>query len=165
MPQNVKIGVIGCNIYLKIVCFCLAWKGVIASTASVHGYATAHWSERSSVVCLLYLVYFNLSPSIIWSPMVGVPLSDVCYTSGKGDVFGDQFWRESSIVQSAANVRALTYCDLNMIKRDKLIEVLDFYHAFAISFARNIQLTYNLRHRVSRSGVVSSLNGIPLNSI
>jgi len=69
--------------------------------------------------------------------------------SGKGDVFGDQFWKESTIVQSAANVRALTYCDLNVIKRDKLLEVLNFYQAFALSFSRNIQLTYNLRHRVS----------------
>jgi len=116
-------------------------------------------------------------------------------TTGKGDVFGDQFWKESTIVQSAANVRALTYCDLNVIKRDKLLEVLNFYQAltycdlnvikrdkllevlnfyqalwycdlnvikrdkllevlnfyqaFALSFSRNIQLTYNLRHRVS----------------
>jgi len=50
--------------------------------------------------------------------------------------------------QSAANVRALTYCDLHTIKRDKLLEVLDFYQAFANSFARNLLLTYNLRHRV-----------------
>lgn len=49
--------------------------------------------------------------------------------------------------QSAANVRALTYCDLHAIKRDKLLEVLQFYSAFAISFCRNLVLTYNLRHR------------------
>jgi len=52
---------------------------------------------------------------------------------GKGDVFGDQFWKESTIVQSAANVRALTYCDLNVVKRDKLLEVLNFYQAFTLS--------------------------------
>jgi hypothetical protein len=46
-------------------------------------------------------------------------------------------------------VRALTYCDLHTIKRDKLLEVLDFYQAFANSFARNLVLTYTLRHRVS----------------
>ena len=69
---------------------------------------------------------------------------------GKGDVFGDTFWKEGSVGQSAANVRALTYCDLHAIKRDKLIEVLDFYHAFANSFARNLILTYNLRHRVRK---------------
>lgn len=64
-------------------------------------------------------------------------------------MFGDTFWKEGTVGQSAANVRALTYCDLHAIKRDKLIEVLDFYHAFANSFARNLVLTYNLRHRVS----------------
>lgn len=67
---------------------------------------------------------------------------------GKGDVFGDVFWKEVNVVQSAANVRALTYCDLNIIKRDRLLEVLDFYQGFANSFARNLTLTYNLRHRV-----------------
>lgn len=69
---------------------------------------------------------------------------------GKGDVFGDSFWKDNAIGQSAANVRALTYCDLHTIKRDKLLEVLDFYQAFANSFARNLVLTYNLRHRVSK---------------
>ena len=77
------------------------------------------------------------------------PFLDCCDGSGKGDVFGDTFWKEGTVGQSAANVRALTYCDLHAIKRDKLIEVLDFYHAFANSFARNLILTYNLRHRVS----------------
>ena len=67
---------------------------------------------------------------------------------GKGDVFGDNFWKEGSFGQSTANVRALTYCDLHIIKRERLLEVLEFYHAFANSFARNLTLTYNLRHRV-----------------
>ncbi|PIK34696.1 putative potassium voltage-gated channel subfamily H member 1 isoform X2 [Apostichopus japonicus] len=66
---------------------------------------------------------------------------------GKGDVFGDQFWRETTLGQSAANVKALTYCDLHSIKRDDLIDVLSFYTGFANSFARNMVLTYNLRHR------------------
>ncbi|KAI5699483.1 hypothetical protein M8J75_003699 [Diaphorina citri] len=67
---------------------------------------------------------------------------------GKGDVFGDSFWKDNAVGQSAANVRALTYCDLHTIKRDRLLEVLDFYQAFANSFARNLLLTYNLRHRL-----------------
>ncbi|XP_021340562.1 potassium voltage-gated channel subfamily H member 1-like [Mizuhopecten yessoensis] len=66
----------------------------------------------------------------------------------KGDVFGDNFWKEQSIGQSTANVRALTYCDLHTIKRVRILEVLEFYHAFANSFARNLTLTYNLRHRL-----------------
>lgn len=63
-------------------------------------------------------------------------------------MFGDQFWKNQGVGQSAANVRALTYCDLHSIKRDKLLEVLAFYKAFALSFARNLTLTYNLRHRM-----------------
>lgn len=62
-------------------------------------------------------------------------------------MFGDQFWKNQAVGQSAANVRALTYCDLHAIKRDKLLEVLEFYKAFSLSFARNLTLTYNLRHR------------------
>ncbi|XP_006814756.1 voltage-gated delayed rectifier potassium channel KCNH1-like [Saccoglossus kowalevskii] len=67
---------------------------------------------------------------------------------GKGDVFGDNFWKEQNLGQAAANVRALTYCDLHAIKREDLLEVLDFYVNFAQSFARNMVLTYNLRNRL-----------------
>ena len=68
---------------------------------------------------------------------------------GKGDVFGDCFWKEPSDVgQAVANVRALTYCDIHLVNREKLLEVLDFYKAFAQSFSRNLILTYNLRNRV-----------------
>ncbi|CAH1263880.1 potassium voltage-gated channel subfamily H member 1-like isoform X1 [Branchiostoma lanceolatum] len=67
---------------------------------------------------------------------------------GKGDVFGDNFWKEPTLGQSCANVRALTYCDLHVIKRDGLMQVLEFYTAFANSFSRNLVLTYNLRHRL-----------------
>ena len=78
-------------------------------------------------------------------------------STGQGDVFGDTFWKDPTVGQAAANVRALTYCDLHTIKRDKLLEVLDFYHAFANSFARNLVLTYNLRHRVSALSFVSCI--------
>jgi hypothetical protein len=66
----------------------------------------------------------------------------------KGDVTGDVFWKEKVIGKSAANVRALTYCDLHTIKRDRLLEVLAFYQPFANSFTRKMVLTYNLRHRM-----------------
>ena len=71
--------------------------------------------------------------------------------SGTNDVFGDDFWSKNrdSVGQSTANVRALTYCNIHQIRRERLLEVLDFYHSFSISFARNMILTYNLRHRVS----------------
>ncbi len=68
---------------------------------------------------------------------------------GKGDVFGDCFWKDQEVGQAVANVRALTYCDLHLVNRERLLEVLDFYKAFAQSFARNLVLTYNLRNRVS----------------
>ncbi|XP_040042776.2 potassium voltage-gated channel subfamily H member 1b [Gasterosteus aculeatus] len=67
---------------------------------------------------------------------------------GKGDVFGAVFWKEMTLAQSCANVRALTYCDLHIIKRDALQKVLEFYAAFANHFARNLVLTYNLRKRI-----------------
>ncbi|XP_041839004.1 potassium voltage-gated channel subfamily H member 1b [Melanotaenia boesemani] len=67
---------------------------------------------------------------------------------GKGDVFGDVFWKEMTLAQSCANVRALTYCDLHIIKRDALQKVLKFYSNFANHFARNLVLTYNLRKRI-----------------
>jgi len=73
-----------------------------------------------------------LPPNFLALPKNCMP--DCWCVKGKGDVFGDQFWKESTIVQSAANVRALTYCDLNVIKRDKLLDVLNFYQAFALSF-------------------------------
>ncbi|XP_015238401.1 PREDICTED: potassium voltage-gated channel subfamily H member 1-like isoform X1 [Cyprinodon variegatus] len=67
---------------------------------------------------------------------------------GKGDVFGDVFWKEVTLAPACANVRALTYCDLHVIKRDALQKVLEFYTAFANHFSRNLLLTYNLRKRI-----------------
>uniref|UniRef100_A0A667XDA4 Potassium voltage-gated channel, subfamily H (eag-related), member 1b n=1 Tax=Myripristis murdjan TaxID=586833 RepID=A0A667XDA4_9TELE len=67
---------------------------------------------------------------------------------GKGDVFGDVFWKEVTLAQACANVRALTYCDLHIIKRDALQKVLEFYSAFSNHFSRNLLLTYNLRKRI-----------------
>ncbi|XP_016297630.1 potassium voltage-gated channel subfamily H member 1-like isoform X1 [Sinocyclocheilus anshuiensis] len=67
---------------------------------------------------------------------------------GKGDVFGDVFWKEVTLAQACANVRALTYCDLHVVKRDALQKVLEFYTAFSNHFSRNLLLTYNLRKRL-----------------
>ncbi|XP_042247422.1 potassium voltage-gated channel subfamily H member 5-like isoform X2 [Thunnus thynnus] len=67
---------------------------------------------------------------------------------GKGDVFGDVFWKETTLARACANVRALTYCDLHVIRREALMRVLDFYTAFANSFSRNLILTCNLRKRI-----------------
>ncbi|XP_029352967.1 potassium voltage-gated channel subfamily H member 5a [Echeneis naucrates] len=66
---------------------------------------------------------------------------------GRGDVFGDAFWKETTLARACANVRALTYCDLHVIRREALMRVLEFYTAFASSFSRNLILTCNLRKR------------------
>ncbi|CAK8674873.1 unnamed protein product [Clavelina lepadiformis] len=65
----------------------------------------------------------------------------------KGDVFGDTFWENGNVGQSASHVRALTYCDLHSIKRDVLLRVLRFYQSFAPSFSKKMVLTFNLRKR------------------
>ena len=78
-----------------------------------------------------------------------IKLNLTVFMIGKGDVFGDAFWKDIEMGQAAANVRALTYCDIHVVNREKLLEVLDFYKAFTTSFSRNLILTYNLRNRVS----------------
>ena len=35
-----------------------------------------------------------------------------------GDVFGDAAWRDNKIAKSAVHVRALTYCDIHMGRRN-----------------------------------------------
>lgn len=68
---------------------------------------------------------------------------------GRGDVFGEPFWKDPNrMSHSSATVRALTYCDLHYIKKDRLLHVLDFYTAFANSFARNLVLSYDLKTRL-----------------
>lgn len=102
------------------------------------------WSK--SMIGLLYFpcLFFSLSYKLLWYFCFVL----FCFFPGKGDVFGDVFWKEATLAQSCANVRALTYCDLHVIKRDALQKVLEFYTAFSHSFSRNLILTYNLRKRV-----------------
>lgn len=66
-------------------------------------------------------------------------------------MFGDVFWKETTPARACANVRALTYCDLHVIRREALMKVLEFYTAFANTFSRNLILTCNLRKRVKPS--------------
>jgi potassium voltage-gated channel Eag-related subfamily H protein 5 len=51
------------------------------------------------------------------------------------------------VAKSAVHVRALTYCDIHMINIEKLKEILEFYKAFAQTFARNLILTFDLSKR------------------
>lgn len=72
-------------------------------------------------------------------------------------MFGDVFWKETTQARACANVRALTYCDLHVIRREALMRVLEFYTAFANTFSRNLILTCNLRKRVQTTLELSAL--------
>ena len=54
---------------------------------------------------------------------------------------------QDPVVKSSADVRALTYCDLECIHIPGLMEVLKLHQDFQDQFATDIQhdLTYNLR--------------------
>ena len=54
-------------------------------------------------------------------------MSVLIVTKGKGDSFGDQSYQESTVGQSMASVRALTYCDLHIIRRCQLRDVIDLW--------------------------------------
>lgn len=95
-----------------------------------------------------YYIYNWIKIVIIIRTGVDPWIHVLYYFPGKGDVFGDIFWKETTLAHACANVRALTYCDLHIIKREALLKVLDFYTAFANSFSRNLTLTCNLRKRV-----------------
>jgi potassium voltage-gated channel Eag-related subfamily H protein 5 len=51
------------------------------------------------------------------------------------------------MAKSAVHVRALTYCDIHMIRVETLKDVLEFYKAFAQTFSKNLTLTYDLSKR------------------
>ncbi|KAK3595923.1 hypothetical protein CHS0354_032430, partial [Potamilus streckersoni] len=132
------------NVFLEHPAFRLASDGCLRALAmhfnmthSAPGDLIFHQGESLDSLCF-----------VVSGSLEVIQDDEVVAILSKGDVFGDNFWKESTIGQSTANVRALTYCDLHIIKRDRLLEVLEFYHAFANSFARNLTLTYNLRHRL-----------------
>ncbi|XP_017338965.1 potassium voltage-gated channel subfamily H member 6 isoform X2 [Ictalurus punctatus] len=64
---------------------------------------------------------------------------------GKNNIFGEPINLYTEPGHCNADVRTLTYSDLHRIQRDDLLEVLDMYPAFAESFWRNLEITFNLR--------------------
>ncbi|KAL2078713.1 hypothetical protein ACEWY4_026398 [Coilia grayii] len=64
---------------------------------------------------------------------------------GKNDTFGEPINLYAETGRSNADVLTLTYCDLHHIQREDLLEVLDMYPAFADSFWRNLEISFNLR--------------------
>ena len=86
---------------------------------------------------------------------------------GTNDVCGDSHWKETLLGKSVVHVRALTYCDIHTINVDDLLKVetetqtlnltphkilfdkvLEFHKPFAITFSRNLCLTFDLSRRV-----------------
>ena len=63
---------------------------------------------------------------------------------GKGDLFGEDISRRTPAKRANGDVRALTYCDVYFITRDRLQNVLHFYQDFAFKFSENLELTYDL---------------------
>ena len=66
------------------------------------------------------------------------------YLSGKGDLFGEDISRKTPPKRANGDVRALTYCDVYFITRERLQNVLHFYQEFAFKFSENLELTYDL---------------------
>lgn len=69
------------------------------------------------------------------------------HTPGKGDLIGSDSLTKEQVIKTNANVKALTYCDLQYISLKGLREVLRLYPEYAQKFISEIQhdLTYNLR--------------------
>ncbi|KAG9267288.1 potassium voltage-gated channel subfamily H member 6-like isoform X1 [Astyanax mexicanus] len=64
---------------------------------------------------------------------------------GTNDILGEPIDLYAEPGHCNADVRTLTYCDLHRIQRYDLLEVLDMFPAFADSFWRNLEITFNLR--------------------
>ncbi|XP_064420101.1 potassium voltage-gated channel subfamily H member 8 [Latimeria chalumnae] len=79
---------------------------------------------------------------------------------GKGDLIGSDFLTKDQVIKTNANVKALTYCDLQYINLKGLKEVLELYPEYSQKFIAEIQhdLTYNLREG-SETDLESESNG------
>ncbi|XP_045072184.1 potassium voltage-gated channel subfamily H member 8-like, partial [Coregonus clupeaformis] len=66
---------------------------------------------------------------------------------GKGDLIGANMSIDDQVIKTNADVKALTYCDLQCINLSGLYQVLDLYPEYTSRFVQDIQLdlTYNLR--------------------
>uniref|UniRef100_A0A8C7YA19 Voltage-gated delayed rectifier potassium channel KCNH4 n=1 Tax=Oryzias sinensis TaxID=183150 RepID=A0A8C7YA19_9TELE len=77
---------------------------------------------------------------------------------GKGDLIGSDLPGSEQVIKTNADVKALTYCDLQYISVRGLREVLELYPEYASLFASDIHnnLTYNLRE--GSQGEVTSIH-------
>uniref|UniRef100_A0AAV2K1I0 Uncharacterized protein n=1 Tax=Knipowitschia caucasica TaxID=637954 RepID=A0AAV2K1I0_KNICA len=76
-----------------------------------------------------------------------ITLSVCSQAYSKGDLIGANLSLDDRVIKTNADVKALTYCDLQCINLKGLYEVLDLYPEYSHCFVRDIQqdLTYNLR--------------------
>ncbi|XP_075685829.1 voltage-gated delayed rectifier potassium channel KCNH8-like isoform X2 [Rhinoderma darwinii] len=88
---------------------------------------------------------------------------------GKGDLIGSDNLNKNRVIKTNANVKALTYCDLQYISLKGLREVLELYPEYSHKFISEIQhdLTYNLREgseadpdQESNGGLIQKLPSI-----
>lgn len=85
---------------------------------------------------MYFLLIYIISPQI---------LSCISIRSvGKGDIFGEDISRKTPAKRANGDVRALTYCDVYFLTRERLQNVLHFYQDFAFKFTENLELTYDL---------------------
>uniref|UniRef100_A0A3B4UXB2 Voltage-gated delayed rectifier potassium channel KCNH4 n=1 Tax=Seriola dumerili TaxID=41447 RepID=A0A3B4UXB2_SERDU len=74
---------------------------------------------------------------------------------GKGDLIGADLPEHDQVIKTNADVKALTYCDLQYISVRALREVLGLYPEYGSRFSSDIHhnLTYNLREGSEADGV------------
>ncbi|XP_030629462.1 potassium voltage-gated channel subfamily H member 4 [Chanos chanos] len=74
---------------------------------------------------------------------------------GKGDLIGSDLPGQDHVIKTNADVKALTYCDLQYISVRALREVLELYPEYASVFTADIHhnLTYNLREGSEAEGL------------
>lgn len=80
--------------------------------------------------------------------------------TGKGDLIGSDLPGQNHVMKTNADVKALTYCDLQYISMKGLSEVLELYPEYASVFTTDIHrnLTYNLREGSETEVRLQSLN-------
>ncbi|XP_026155967.1 potassium voltage-gated channel subfamily H member 8 [Mastacembelus armatus] len=89
---------------------------------------------------------------------------------GKGDLIGANLSLDDRVIKTNADVKALTYCDLQCINLKGLYEVLDLYPEYSHHFVQDLQqdLTYNLReghetHVKARLSTIDTQSGVRRN--
>uniref|UniRef100_A0A3Q4AB87 Voltage-gated delayed rectifier potassium channel KCNH4 n=1 Tax=Mola mola TaxID=94237 RepID=A0A3Q4AB87_MOLML len=84
---------------------------------------------------------------------------------GKGDLIGADSLTKEQVIKTNANVKALTYCDLQYISLKGFREVLRLYPEYAQKFISEIQhdLTYNLREGNGAHVSIESIRNCPFN--